>query len=590
MATATATAANSTQAPDAKYCRQFFAHHLGASLPKRDQVQLHCPFHDDRSPSLSVNLRTGVWKCQAGCGEGGLIDFEIKRSNCDRETAKLNIARILGVDLFRSNGGPEAVYQYRDAQGAVLFEKLRYPGKKFMQRRQTQGGYTWNLDGVNKPLYHLPEVLTANELFVCEGEKDTDKLTAEISASNLSDVHFAVTCNFGGAGQWDDTYNVYFAGKKVVVLPDNDDSGQRHAERIAAALHPLAAGVKVVKLPGLQEKGDVSDYLHAHSVSDLLGEVARTPLWSPSTAVPIWRSVLKSYDELEKGEFEFLIDKFLPHGITFFAGLPGAGKTWLALSAVKALLTGNNMLHNFRVLHAFPVVYLIPEAGDISFRTRLEAMRLTGFKDRLLCRTMKTGPTLALSSPEIKDAIRALKPVVVLDTAIRFSNAEDENSAAQNRELVNEMFNLLSLGAEAIIAIHHSPKSSANSTDATLENTLRGTGDLGAVADAVYSLRCEDQKNLSILVQCVKPRDFEPPLPFHIQGRPYINDLGDFAVIEPVSEEEKLARALVDNPSASLRELAGMTGISKSNVTAAAARLGWKQVDGLWVQGKTIVQ
>src|ERR1700733_12907666 len=131
MATATATAANSTQAPDAKYCRQFFAHHLGASLPKRDQVQLHCPFHDDRSPSLSVNLRTGVWKCQAGCGEGGLIDFEIKRSNCDRETAKLNIARILGVDLFRSNGGPEAVYQYRDAQGAVLFEKLRYPGKKF---------------------------------------------------------------------------------------------------------------------------------------------------------------------------------------------------------------------------------------------------------------------------------------------------------------------------------------------------------------------------------------------------------------------------------------------------------------------------
>ena len=314
----------------------------------------------------------------AGCGEGGLVAFEMKKSDCDAATAKANISRIVGVDLFHSGDQqPEAVYEYRDVQGAVVFEKLRYPEKKFMQRRRTEAGYVWNLDGVKKPLYHLPEVLTANELIVCEGEKDTDNLTAAMSAINLNGARVAVTCNFGGAGQWDDEYNAYFAGKRVVILPDNDDIGQQHAERIAAAVYPLAAGVKVVKLPGLQEKGDVSDYLATHPVGDLLDEAIKAPAWSPSTAVSTWRAALRSYNELEKGEFEFLIDKFLPHGITFLAGLPGAGKTWLALSAVKALVTGRNFLQNFHVPHAVPIIYLIPESGEISFRTRLEAMRLT---------------------------------------------------------------------------------------------------------------------------------------------------------------------------------------------------------------------
>lgn len=40
-----------------------------------------CPFHDDRTPSLSVNLkgRRGGWICFAGCGKGDLIAFHMRR-------------------------------------------------------------------------------------------------------------------------------------------------------------------------------------------------------------------------------------------------------------------------------------------------------------------------------------------------------------------------------------------------------------------------------------------------------------------------------------------------------------------------------
>lgn len=39
-----------------------------------------CPFHDDHSPSLSVNLdgRRGGWICFAGCGQGDLVGFHMR--------------------------------------------------------------------------------------------------------------------------------------------------------------------------------------------------------------------------------------------------------------------------------------------------------------------------------------------------------------------------------------------------------------------------------------------------------------------------------------------------------------------------------
>jgi hypothetical protein len=347
---------------------------------------------------------------------------------------------------------------------------------------------------------------------VTEGEKDADNVTSAFPGQ--PDLHVAATTNFDGAGKWNDEYNLYFLGKRVVILADNDKIGREHAVNVARAVHPYAAGVMVVNLPGLPEQGDVSDFLRDHTAHELLEEIDRTPQWLPEQGVPDWRSAFKSYDDLQQGKFEFLIDRFLPRGITFFGGLPGTGKTWLALSVAKALVSGDSFLQAFSVLQPVPVLYLIPEAGDCTLRSRLDAMRLNN-SGLFLCRTNTSGPTLALDSPELLAAVRAVKPLVIMDTAIRFSNAENENDAAQNRKLANQMFGLLSAGAQGILAIHHSTKGSGKDGDITLENSLRGTGDFGAMADSVYSLRCEDPQKLLVAVHCVKARDFELRPPFH---------------------------------------------------------------------------
>ena len=70
-----------------------------------------------------------------GAAAVGSYDFEKKFSSCDDQTAWANIAEICGIEQPRIfNSTPEAVYAYRDEDGGVLFEKLRYPGKRFSQR------------------------------------------------------------------------------------------------------------------------------------------------------------------------------------------------------------------------------------------------------------------------------------------------------------------------------------------------------------------------------------------------------------------------------------------------------------------------
>ena len=103
----------------------------------------------------------------------------------------------------------------------------------------------WNLEGVRRVLYRLPEVLAAEEVMLVEGEKDADRLRA---------LGFVATTNPQGAGKWRPEYAETLAGKRVVILPDNDEAGRKHAGRWPAACGGKAASVKVLELPGLPRR------------------------------------------------------------------------------------------------------------------------------------------------------------------------------------------------------------------------------------------------------------------------------------------------------------------------------------------------
>ena len=260
-------------------------------IPARDSFVARCPFHPDRTSSLSVKLSDGVWKCHAGCGQGGILDFEkMMFPGGDLDSWWEAINRICGLEPNKRGSKPKgdliATYEYLDPQGKVLYQKLRYAPKDFIQRApKGNGGWTYNLSNIPKVLYRLPEVMTSQVILVAEGEKDADNLRAldwQSLANGKPFPKVAATCNFDGAGpgKWKEFYSPYFAGKTAVIFPDNDEPGRIHAAEVAKAIASFAFNVKIVRLPVEKEHGDVSDYLaDGHTVAELMDLIKKTPKW-----------------------------------------------------------------------------------------------------------------------------------------------------------------------------------------------------------------------------------------------------------------------------------------------------------------------
>ena len=133
--------------------KRYFESRLGAQFRGEGVKQVvRCCFHSDRMPSLSIDLAKGVWRCFSGCGQGGLIDFEQKHNGGLSRTEALSaIHEALGMEFTGPSADtePEAIYPYTDERGRLLFQKLRFPGKRFSQRKlDDRGGWNYSLGNV----------------------------------------------------------------------------------------------------------------------------------------------------------------------------------------------------------------------------------------------------------------------------------------------------------------------------------------------------------------------------------------------------------------------------------------------------------
>lgn len=133
--------------------------------------------------------------------------------------------------------------------------------------------------GILGEVYRLVDVLQAERVFIVEGEKDVETLRS---------LGLTATTNSGGAGKWRPEFAEHFQGKEVAIFPDNDEPERKHIQRVARALGGNARSVKVVPLPGLEEHGDVSDFVakvrdRENARRLLVAAIADAPEWKPPT-------------------------------------------------------------------------------------------------------------------------------------------------------------------------------------------------------------------------------------------------------------------------------------------------------------------
>src|SRR6266404_407538 len=164
-----------------------------------------------------------------------------------------------------------------------------------------------------------------------------------------------------------------------------------------------------------------------------------------------WRDFFRSVGELEDGDVRMIINDFLPEGINFVGALSSHGKTLFALSMVKALTTGSYFLGKYQPEEILPCLYLIPESSGRAFKMRCKAFGIPDDPNLFLCRTISDGVTLLLDDPIVLKAVQEMKPIIFLDTMIRFSESKDENSSADIQAVAKNVLSPLAAGAMPVI-------------------------------------------------------------------------------------------------------------------------------------------
>lgn len=249
--------------------------------------------HGDQTPSARVSdTQDGgvVFACHKGCDpkliwkiakDNGLVpQLPPQQQNTQPKESKRPKLAAVERKIVK-------IYPYYSQNCQLIFEKVRYDPKDFRLRQEgANGEYIWSTKGLDTTIpYMLPEITAAIEaqrtIYIAEGEKDVDNITEKLKLD--------ATCNAHGASEdlkrpkWTDETSKWLSGiKTAVILADNDSAGKAHAEAVAASLTRMGAKCKIVDLPGLKPKGDVSDWLESGGTrEDLVAIVQKTKPWKP---------------------------------------------------------------------------------------------------------------------------------------------------------------------------------------------------------------------------------------------------------------------------------------------------------------------
>lgn len=420
-------------------------------------------------------------------------------------------------DQHESTRTPESTvdFFYRHADKTIAYKVTRLnwgEGKKtYAVSHWAKDQWKLGQNEIPRILYHLPEITAASPdttIYIVEGEKCADILLRQ---------GLVATTSMSGASKWintpDESRHDPLRDRTVVILPDNDKPGKRHALQVAGDLYGIAGSVKVVALPGLPEKGDIADWLTAgFTIDDLNAVVASAPGWCPEPQDaqeeeqeidPDLYRLHTDIDVQNLPPMEWAIDKILPiQSLAAIYGEPGKGKTFFSLDLGLHVATGMEW-HEHAVKQG-PVVYIAAE-GLRGLQLRLMAWK---FQHHIPIQQSLPiyiiGEAVPLLLPDtIGKLIKTLKHmpvqphIVFVDTLGRSFAGGEENSNDSMNQACNAANMIQREVGCTVVFVHHKGKNAVG---------LRGGSALiGGVDTSIEVLNEEDSPLTTI--HCEKQKD-----------------------------------------------------------------------------------
>ncbi len=248
------------------------------------EVDSFCPLHPDRKRSAQINIKKGLFYCNAGC-RGLTVDQLIEAEGYWLPPERGSAPEFTEGVSTNGNGHPpealsivevrrwhEALMRDEDDAGSLLHRlrgierstairfQLGWDGKRrvFTIPVRSARGKLWNvrrynpaapadrrkiwgLRGRNDPRLFPAQVLrAAGAIVVCEGEWD--------ALMTVQNGFIAIT-RTGAAHVWKSKWCKHFEGRDVYLCHDCDTMGDLANKRVAEALESSASSVRVIHLP-----------------------------------------------------------------------------------------------------------------------------------------------------------------------------------------------------------------------------------------------------------------------------------------------------------------------------------------------------
>ena len=288
-------------------------------LLREDGIKLHgsgdkfsalCPFHDDKTPSLSVFPgKEGdlIYKCH-GCGASGNCITYLKeaRHMTGREakaylegqpTAPVRPPRkppsrptVFPSLPKRNSAGAKTIaeHRYHDSNGKLVFVVCRY--ESFTEKQQkaatasktpyrkcdmwTPEGKGWIAKGppgnYKRPLWRLAKLMAApkdQQVWLVEGEKC-------VQSAEKAFPQAIVTTWAGGTGAWDKTDFSPLYGRRILLLADADKTGRKTMAGISGRLWEHCPKIRIV-LPRGESGTDIHDWIATGGVDEVQAQIKK---------------------------------------------------------------------------------------------------------------------------------------------------------------------------------------------------------------------------------------------------------------------------------------------------------------------------
>lgn len=482
-----------------------------------------CPAHDDRNPSLSINVGDdgrALVRCHATCTQAevvaalGLAMRDLMPDTPSKPYAGGRLTTTPSTppqgprafvtpedavaDLERRSGRVAAAWTYTDADRNPVGMTLRWDrhdGKRTLPISRNGVGWVVKAMPDPRPLYNLPDLIDSPEgsrVFVAEGEK---------AAKAALRCGLTATTSAGGAKAASKSDWAPLKGRAVVIMPDRDEPGERYAADVVR--HAYAHGarsVRVVRLadawPELPEGGDLADLTDApdadlatirDTVYALADEAAEEP--PPAPRLRPGDPHLERLSDVEPEEVSWLWPGRIALGkLTMIAGDPGLGKSMLTVDLAARVSAGKPWPDRPDLPQEAGGVVLL-NAEDAIGDTVLPRFIAAG-GERCRAVAIKGVQTIDDNGPRMVDlstdliaiekAIEAVAPcrLVVVDPITAFTGAVDSHKNAELRSMLAPLSTLADRLGVAVVAVSHLNK---NAGGAAIYRTM---GSLAFVAAA----------------------------------------------------------------------------------------------------------